>query len=573
MAMCWWPLSGQAQTQYVASNVTGQVVLTATVNVSHQSQSLRQLSMKARATPEFLPTIPHTRLRPPVSLRLAATRGTTTALKEAALGVGTGSPAFGFMGITHLQQRLANGGNQFSVEPPNPSIAAGNGYLLEGVNNAIQVFDMSGNPRLPAALSSNQLFALPAAIDRTTGVRGVFPTDMRVFYDNSIRRWFVIQRAQLNDISGAPLPQSKLYIAVSQADDPTGVYNIYVVDTTNPSNFNCPCVADFPQIGADQYGFYISTNEFNWYYPQFVDANIWALSKSSLASGAALPTAVKFTIPYTSGYEFAIQPATTPPGASPFLANGGVEFFVSTQASFASDSQVAVWAMSNTASLQTALPSLVLTTIRVPTMLYSSPNAANQRPGILPYGSSLIPPRGLEYLDGADRRVLSAAYSGGRIYATFGAQVSDDSGRSLSGGAYLIVSPTFRGAVLNATVIRQGTLAVNGNHLLRPAIAVDSRGKGAIAFTLVGPDYYPSAAFVPIDTFSTGTTIQVPGPGAFPEDGFTGYDDGSGLARWGDYATAVADANGAIWMVVEYIPNAPRTEYANWGTYLTRYLP
>jgi hypothetical protein len=127
--------------------------------------------------------------------------------------------------------------------------------------------------------------------------------------------------------------------------------------------------------------------------------------------------------------------------------------------------------------------------------------------------------------------------------------------------------------VLNATVLRQGTLVVNGNHLLRPAIAVDPRGRGAIAFTLVGSDYYPSAAFVPIDVNTTGTTIQVSGPGAFPEDGFTGYDNGTGLARWGDYATAVTDASGAVWMVVEHIPNLPRTDYANWGTYITRYQP
>jgi hypothetical protein len=209
----------------------------------------------------------------------------------------------------------------------------------------------------------------------------------------------------------------------------------------------------------------------------------------------------------------------------------------------------------------------------VPTIAYSAPGVANQRPGPLPYGSSLVPPAPLEYLDGADGRILSAVYAGGRIYATLGAQVTDDTGLKRCGGVYLILSPTFRAGVLAAPVLRQGTLMVNGNHLLRPAVAVNASGRGAIAFTLAGSDSYPSAAFVAIDTFNTGNTIQVSGTGAYPEDGFTGYDDGSGLARWGDYSTAVADGTGAIWMVVEHIPNLPRTEFANWGTYITRYQP
>ena len=88
-----------------------------------------------------------------------------------------------FDGLTHANQRLANGGNQFSVEPPSPSLA-------------VQVYSTAGVALLPAAVSSNQLFALTPAINRSTGVNGVFPTDMRVFYDQGISRWFVLQRAQ-----------------------------------------------------------------------------------------------------------------------------------------------------------------------------------------------------------------------------------------------------------------------------------------------------------------------------------------------------------------------------------------
>src|SRR5205814_9387353 len=51
----------------------------------------------------------------------------------------------GFIGLTHLDQRLyAGGGNQFSTEPPDQGLAVGNGFVLEGVNAAINVYDTNG---------------------------------------------------------------------------------------------------------------------------------------------------------------------------------------------------------------------------------------------------------------------------------------------------------------------------------------------------------------------------------------------------------------------------------------------
>src|ERR1019366_885865 len=128
----------------------------------------------------------------------------------------------------------------------------------------------------------------------------------------------------------------------------------------------------------------------------------------------------------------------------------------------------------------------------------------------------------------------------GRLYVTLGTQVTDAHGNILAGGAYVVLSLAIRGGLITASALRQGYLLVNGNHLLRPAIAVDAQGRGAIVFTLVGPDYYPSAAFLPIQTASTSSTIQIAGNGFAPEDGFSGYDPNQpGLARWGDYSGAV----------------------------------
>jgi hypothetical protein len=578
---------GQNEAFYGGVNITGALTRTAVVNASQTGFTLFRTFSSKSLGPEFKPNFARPlppRLSQPAdgtekkfAAQLMQERSASQVLAAAppmqSLAVSPTTTATGFLGLTHLDQRLANNGNQFSIEPPSPSIAVGNGYVLEGVNNAINVYSVSGTPMLPMVISTNQLFGVPAAIDRITGLNGVYGTDMRVFYDHSINRWFVLQRAQDYDVFGGfPLNSSHIYLAVSQTGDPTGTWNIYTMDTTNanPRHPGCPCFSDFPSIGADKYGFYISSNEYGTFFNQFVSATILAISKASLAAGVVSPTTYEIVVPTFTGHEFTIQPATTPPGASYFVASGGLEYFVSTQARFP-DSTLAVWALTNTASLNTAQPFLTLIRTTIPTLPYFFPDLATQKPGPL----TLSPTGPLELLDGGDTRILSLVYAGGRLYATLASGVVDETGRPLVGGAYIIVSPAYRAGTLSARVFREGYLLTRNNHLLRPAVAVNPQGRGAIAFTLVGPDYYPGAAFVPFDTFATGSTIEIVGHGAFPEDGFTGYPafGGFGIARWGDYSGAVATNDGSIWMVTEYIPDAPRTQHANWGTYVIRYQP
>ena len=89
-----------------------------------------------------------------------------------------------------------------------------------------------------------------------------------------------------------------------------------------------------------------------------------------------------------------------------------------------------------------------------------------------------------------------------------------------------------------------------------------------MGFTLSGTGYYPSAAWVSLGANGATSAVHLAAAGAGPEDGFTGYviEGGNGTARWGDYPAATADEAGDLWMSVEYIPDAPRTLFANWGT-------
>src|SRR5262245_17000177 len=141
-----------AAQQYVATNATGQLQRTAVVNLLQQAQQVpAQFSQLKATTPGVekpAPVLPK-QLHPPVAPRVSAHASIQAAQRVAALAATQASPpmsslpigsvpsTFGFNGLTHAQQRLANGGNQFSVEPPNPSIAVANGFILEGVNNAV----------------------------------------------------------------------------------------------------------------------------------------------------------------------------------------------------------------------------------------------------------------------------------------------------------------------------------------------------------------------------------------------------------------------------------------------------
>src|SRR5204863_8765641 len=94
------------------------------------------------------------------------------------------TPSFrGFTGLTHLQQRTARNGNQFSTEPPDQGLAVGNGFVLEGVNSALNVYDTNGVQQLAHPVALSEFFGLPPGINRTTGFNGVFPGDVSCLFD------------------------------------------------------------------------------------------------------------------------------------------------------------------------------------------------------------------------------------------------------------------------------------------------------------------------------------------------------------------------------------------------------
>lgn len=157
-------------------------------------------------------------------------------------------------------------------------------------------------------------------------------------------------------------------------------------------------------------------------------------------------------------------------------------------------------------------------------------------------------------------------FAGGNLWGGVNTVVKPGNGPTRVGIAYFVVTPSLNSGKLSASVANQGFVAVNKNNVLFPSIGVNASGRGVMTFTLVGQDYFPSAAYTPIDAVEGVGAVHIAGPGAGPQDGFTEYPAFGRPVnpRWGDYSAEVANSDGSIWLAVEYIPNAPRDIFANW---------
>ena len=536
----------------------------------------------------------------------------------------------GFEGLNFYQQRYARKGNQFSLEPPDQALCVGNGFVLEAVNDVLNVFDTSGTSVLPDNTASNTVAAFPRnvnhavdlnsfygyipAINRTTGVRGPFVTDPSCLYDAATQRFFVVVLTLETRPNGSFTLVNHLDIAVSQTSNPTGLWNIYRVDVTNdgsnphPDNA-CPCLGDYPHIGADANGFYVTTNAYPWNGNGFDGAQIYAFSKAQLAAGAAHVTMVHldtFGAVAAMSDAGATQPGFTvwpaqSPGTQFDTENGGTEFFMSSNAAdeathpvagFGGDyvsNQIVVWTLTNTASLNTTAPALSLSNRILSVNQYAIPPKQKQ-PGSGTLATTDTPlgycinntttvtvagtgcwkllfigqPAHNEVIsrpDSNDTRMQQVMYANGKLWGALDTALNPDGGPQRAGIAWYIVNPNA------GKIVQQGYLGTAGYDLTYPSIGVTESGRGIIAFTASGDTLNPSAAYASIDAkVGVGSWDLVhEGVGAAQDDGFSSYKAEVGnppRTRWGDYGAVAVDGN-TLWLASQYI--AQPCSYTDWG--------
>jgi hypothetical protein len=122
----------------------------------------------------------------------------------------------------------------------------------------------------------------------------------------------------------------------------------------------------------------------------------------------------------------------------------------------------------------------------------------------------------------------------GKLFGAVNTTVASQGQPDRVGIAFFVVGAESDNNGVRADISDQGYVAVDGQNVLFPSIGVDVHGSGAMAFTLTGPDFFPSAAFVRFDESGAHGPMRITGAGVFPDDGFTGYQTfgGDGVARW-----------------------------------------
>lgn len=483
-----------------------------------------------------------------------------------------------------------------------------------------QVYDTAGNALLNGgqAVDLNTFYNYPPAIVRTgpnAGQRGPSITDPVCLYDQAIGRFVhVVLTLDHVGLTASLNGNNHLDIAVRDTGDPTGSWTIYKLPVQNNGTQGTPdhhcgsgfCLGDYPHIGADANGIYLTTNEFAFAGPGFYSAQIYGIGNSLLTGGSGSVVLFDTLGAGPDGGAFTVWAAQTP-GNQFDTDNGGTEFFLSSNAVFSdagTSNTILVWTMANTSSLNTAFPAPTLASSTVAVDTYAVPPRAKQPAGSRPLSTCIAdtvifpncnvvvagtashnntpfgPPNGS--LNANDSRMQQVAYANGKLSGALDTTVNVGN-QDRAGIAYYVINPNSNKLVL------QGQAGIANTDLTYPAVGVTPSGRGVIAFTLTGDNDYPSAALAGLDAKAGMGAVQVAAAGAGSWDGFTSYVIfGAGRPRWGDYGAAAVDGSN-IWVASEYVAQTctyadylvvPRGQcggtrgaLSNWSTHVSKVTP
>jgi hypothetical protein len=510
-------------------------------------------------------------------------------------------------GVNSFDPGWNDNGDTFFLEPPDQGLCVGKSFVLETVNGALQIYKTNGAPLLRGdpgiattrfvGLSLNQFYGYPPVFTFPDGPYGPFITDPSCYYDPAVGRWFHIALTlELDPVTGAFTGPNHLDLAVSQTSSPLGRWDVYTVPVQNDGSegtpdHHCnggPCIGDYPHLGADANGIYITTNEYAFFASSgYSGAELYAFSKAGLATGTATDALLFENLSSEVGGAtipgFTVRPARARP-SSWDLSNDGTEYFTSGtvgdgfETNVTEDNHMVVWALTGTSTLGSASPSVSLHQSVVETLTYVHPHHALQPAGPTPFldclnlgddcffGDFGQPQQAGPYpLDSGDGRVMSSFLADGVLWTTADTAL-EGTGAALwhgdgtfdpiderEGVIYEAFAPSWSGGELSAGVLQQGYVAVEGNNITYPSLIVGEDNQGFMGVTLVGPDHNPSPAYIPVGLGTTPDAVKVVVDGSGPSDGFSGTIFGGFRPRWGDYGYAVPGPGGTVWLAAEYI--------------------
>jgi hypothetical protein len=398
--------------------------------------------------------------------------------------------------------------------PPDSDGAVGPGQFVEMVNGVYRVYDKTGTILQNSSLND---FWSAAGVTPTN-----FAYDPRVLYDPVSQRWF----ASSAENPGVP---NRILLAVSKTSDPTQGWQAVAV----PLNFSNQFWADFPALGINQDGVYISA-ELVPFVDNFREGRIF-IPKADLLQGA--PTAAHASV-FLDPQEPEIrqQPAVAfqSAGSEPFIS---AELTSSGQLKISSVDGVPTNPSVNTTDRVINVPP-------VPGPPFAGQKGTSVQVATGPVGPSFS---------------SDVVLQGGKLFAVQG--INQNNHAALRW--FEIGTP-----LSNPVVLDSGVISPPGLDVYYGSIAVNPLGEVVIGFSGSGPNSFPSSYAV-AGTLN-GNVLQFGAPmllkaGVAP--------DTSG--RFGDYSTTTYDPNDPshFWTIEEWTsaPSHWSTEISeiNFGTATT----
>ena len=418
---------------------------------------------------------------------------------------------------------------QTAWRPPDNTCAVGPNDVMLAVNTDLSIYDRNGNLKVRWA-------------NMTPLFRNVLPTgatlfDPKVAYDHYARRWIVVIAARRNSPAG-----TWIMVGVSQTSNPQGAYWVWALDASldgsNPSNN----WADYPMLGFDTQGIYISTNQFQM-GGSFRYAKLRILNKAELYAGGNGPNHFISWFDYwdlrnpDNSQAFTIQPAIH------FRGTGGNPPAYLVNALWPGGDTLTLWKLTNPIGFWTG-GAATLTRDDVDCRRYELPPDAEQ-------------PDSTVRIANNDARLLNAIYQyAGGVQRLWTAHTSKHTwaGENVARS----VVQWYEIDVTTQDVVQQNAYGAAGRYYYFPAIQTDLRRNAYVVFGRSNASEYGSIRQSGRRVGDAANQLQ---NSALVKAGESAYTGG----RWGDYFGICRDPANTqqVWGYVEYADSG-----GNWGTWV-----
>jgi len=389
-------------------------------------------------------------------------------------------------------------------------MGVGPSNLVLAVNSKVAVYTKTGVSSPSKSLST--WFS-------SVGTTGLTMFDPWVVYDIESGRFFLLTAG-----TNSSTREAYLFLSVSQSSDAESTWCNYKIGVQSSTDLNS--FADYPKLGVDSRGVYITANMHFFSNSDFQYAKLWVYDKSNLTSCSNPRYAVFYDLRNNDNtLAFTVQPAI-------IRGTSSVEYMVNAHvplSSYPGGDALTLWSV-------TCCSSYTASRVKVSVSPYSAPPDAPQLGSTLP-------------IDTIDGRLMNAVYYADHLWTT---HATEHKGASAV-RVYRIFTPT-------STAVLSTRYDFLGRYYFNPSVTLGTTGsKTMLVFNRSSTSEYAGIWYGKL----TGSRWSVP-VSLKAGEGPSLLIDSLGRNRWGDYAGSAPDPDGGnLWMYSQY-----GKTIGGWGTWV-----